>query len=111
VAGHGALGHRPTAPQADQAITIGGAPVRLLGTHCPPGSGFNKHCRSEIPKDHRLYGYAVTGMRLKHRIYPLAASIALDQLPHLDEYLEGRQRIAAYMTEQLDDIPGIRAPL
>jgi hypothetical protein len=30
----------PATPQTDQAITIGGAPARLLSMQCPPGSGF-----------------------------------------------------------------------
>jgi hypothetical protein len=30
----------PKVPQTDQAITIGGAPARLLGMQCPPESGF-----------------------------------------------------------------------
>jgi hypothetical protein len=30
----------PATPQTDQAITIGGAPARLLSEQCPPGSGF-----------------------------------------------------------------------
>jgi hypothetical protein len=30
----------PAVPQSDQAITVGGAPARLLGMQCPPGSGF-----------------------------------------------------------------------
>jgi hypothetical protein len=30
----------PKVPQTDQAITIGGAPARLLGMQCPPRSGF-----------------------------------------------------------------------
>jgi hypothetical protein len=30
----------PAVPQTDRAITIGGAPARLLSMHCPPGSGF-----------------------------------------------------------------------
>jgi hypothetical protein len=30
----------PAVPQTDQAITIGGAPARLLGMQCPAGSGF-----------------------------------------------------------------------
>jgi hypothetical protein len=30
----------PAIPQTGQAITIGGAPARLLGMQCPPGSGF-----------------------------------------------------------------------
>jgi len=30
----------PVRPQTNRAITIGGAPARLLGTQCPAGSGF-----------------------------------------------------------------------
>jgi dTDP-4-amino-4,6-dideoxygalactose transaminase len=41
-----------------------------------------------------LWRYAVTGTGLKVRIHPLAAALALDQLDHLDERLEGRRRIA-----------------
>ena len=33
-------GHPCSAPLTDRAITIGGAPARLLGMHCPPRSGF-----------------------------------------------------------------------
>src|SRR5262249_47775037 len=37
----GAAAHPcPATPQADQAITISGAPARLLSMQCPPGSGF-----------------------------------------------------------------------
>jgi hypothetical protein len=32
--------HPCSPPQTDQAITIGGAPARLLGMQCPAGSGF-----------------------------------------------------------------------
>jgi hypothetical protein len=32
--------HPCSAPQTNQAITIGGAPARLLGMQCPAGSGF-----------------------------------------------------------------------
>jgi len=32
--------HPCSPPQTSQAITIGGAPARLLGMHCPPRSGF-----------------------------------------------------------------------
>jgi len=33
-------GHPCSRPQTSQAITIGGAPARLLGMQCPSGSGF-----------------------------------------------------------------------
>jgi perosamine synthetase len=71
---------------------------------------YNKRCRNELPREHPLHRYAVTGMGLKHRIHPLAASIALDQLGHLDEYLAGRERIAALMSEQLGELPGVVVP-
>lgn len=36
-----AAGHPcPADPQTSRAITIGGAPARLMRMHCPPGSGF-----------------------------------------------------------------------
>lgn len=71
---------------------------------------YNKRCRSELPHNHQLYRYAVTGMGLKFRIHPLAAAIALDQLGRLDSYLEGRRAIAAHLCEQLTDLPGIIVP-
>lgn len=71
---------------------------------------YNKRCRNEIPRDHPLHDYAVTGMGLKLRIHPLAARIALDQLEHLDTYLEGRADIATYLCDQLADLPGIEVP-
>lgn len=71
---------------------------------------YNKRCTNELPSDHHLYCYAVTGMGLKFRIHPIAAAIALDQLSHLDEYLAGRQKIAAYLCDQLDGVPGVAVP-
>lgn len=71
---------------------------------------YNKRCRSELPPDHPRYRYATTGMGLKFRIHPLAASIALDQLGHLDDYLKGRAVIAAYLRERLSDLPAIVVP-
>ena len=71
---------------------------------------YNKRCRSELPHDHPLYDYAVTGMGLKFRIHPLAASIALDQLGRLDHYLTGRSATAAYLRERLSELPGIIVP-
>lgn len=71
---------------------------------------YNKRCRTEIPAGHPLYRFATTGMGLKHRIHPLAAAIALDQLDHLDEYLTGRDRIANDLIEVLREVPGIGVP-
>lgn len=72
---------------------------------------YNKRCKTEIPANHPLHQYAVTGMGLKLRIHPLAASIALDQLGHLDEYLAGRAAIARHLCAQLGELPSIAAPV
>ncbi|MGH8896535.1 MAG: DegT/DnrJ/EryC1/StrS family aminotransferase, partial [Egibacteraceae bacterium] len=71
---------------------------------------YNKRCRTEIPVEHPLAAYAVTGMGLKFRIHPLAAAIALDQLSRLDTYLERRRRIAARMLDGLRGLPGLAFP-
>jgi perosamine synthetase len=71
---------------------------------------YNKRCKNEIPAGHPMHHYATTGQGLKFRIHPLAAAVALDQLGHLDEYLAGRARIAAYLCEQLGQLPGIAVP-
>ncbi|MEU4211247.1 aminotransferase class I/II-fold pyridoxal phosphate-dependent enzyme [Streptomyces sp. NPDC026206] len=71
---------------------------------------YNKRCHREIPANHPLARFAVTGMGLKLRIHPLAAALAHAQLPRLDGYLAGRQAIAARMCAALDDVPGIRVP-
>ncbi|SFB59136.1 dTDP-4-amino-4,6-dideoxygalactose transaminase [Amycolatopsis marina] len=71
---------------------------------------YNKRCRNELPTAHPLYRYAVTGMGLKFRIHPLAARIALEQLDHLNDYLDGRARVAAHLHEQLAELPGITVP-
>jgi dTDP-4-amino-4,6-dideoxygalactose transaminase len=68
---------------------------------------YNKRCRSEIPADHPVYPYAITGMGLKFRIHPLAAAVALDQLACLDDYLAGRESVARYLCHQLGQLPGL----
>lgn len=68
---------------------------------------YNKRCRTEIPSDFKLAAYATTGMGLKHRIHPLAATIALDQLTRLDDYLEGREAFATYLRDNLNSLPGL----
>jgi len=71
---------------------------------------YNKRCKNEIPPEHPLYGYSVTGMGLKLRIHPLAAAIAEYGLDHLDDVLNGRRRMAARMTKALSELPGIEVP-
>ncbi|OIJ98993.1 cell wall biogenesis protein [Streptomyces sp. MUSC 14] len=71
---------------------------------------YNKRCRREIPADHPLGRFAVTGMGLKLRIHPLAAALARAQLSRLDGHLAGRRVIAARMCAALESVPGIRVP-
>ncbi|RJQ79989.1 DegT/DnrJ/EryC1/StrS family aminotransferase [Pseudonocardiaceae bacterium YIM PH 21723] len=71
---------------------------------------YNKRCRSEIPADHPIAAYGVTGMGLKFRIHPLAAAIALDQLGSLDNYLARREVTANYLRQELGHVPGIKFP-
>ncbi|MGW5789214.1 DegT/DnrJ/EryC1/StrS family aminotransferase [Saccharopolyspora sp. NPDC003752] len=71
---------------------------------------YNKRCRTEIPLDHPLRRFAVTGMGLKLRIHPLAAALALNQLEDLDQRLAGRRKIATRIIAALRDLPGITVP-
>ncbi|MER5639212.1 aminotransferase class I/II-fold pyridoxal phosphate-dependent enzyme [Kitasatospora sp. NPDC002227] len=73
---------------------------------------YNKRAKDEIPAEHPLAQYAVTGTGLKLRIHPLAATLAHDQLGRLDSYLAGRAEIARYLTQALDGVPGLEiAPM
>lgn len=55
---------------------------------------YNKRCKDEIPKDHALYKFAVTGMGLKHRAHPLAVAFANLQLKKHSEYQKVRNECA-----------------
>lgn len=46
---------------------------------------YNRRSREDIPYDHELAKFAVTGMGLKLRIHPLAAAIAEVPLDYLDD--------------------------
>jgi len=71
---------------------------------------YNKRCKQEIPRDHPLYQFAITGMGLKLRIHPLAAAVADEQMDNLDSILDGRRKCASKMTEAINDIPCLEAP-
>ncbi|MFF8373475.1 DegT/DnrJ/EryC1/StrS family aminotransferase [Streptomyces lydicus] len=68
---------------------------------------YNVRCKREIPTDHQLSEFAVTGMGLKFRIHPLAAAIAEQQLDSYDEIQRGRDRVAARMADVLGQLPGL----
>ena len=65
---------------------------------------YNKRCKNEIPSDYELSEYSITGMGLKLRIHPIAASIALQQLNNVDKIIERRERIANLISEELNHL-------
>lgn len=71
---------------------------------------YNKRCKQEIPRDHPLAKFSITGMGLKLRIHPLAAAIAKEQFSHLDEWISQKQKYVKLMTNRLSKLPGIHPP-
>ena len=65
----------------------------------------------EIPKNHSLHEYTLTGMGLKYRIHPLAAVIANEQFNNLENLLAGRRRVAKILKKGLGQLPGIKFPI
>jgi len=71
---------------------------------------YNKRCTQEIPKDHRLRQFALTGFGLKNRAHPLAIAIAQEQFERLDSILEFRRRYAEMMMNELGGFEEISLP-
>lgn len=71
---------------------------------------YNKRCKQEIPSEHWLQEFAVTGMGLKLRAHPLAIAMAMEQFGHLDGWLSEKRRYAALFNQRLSQLPGIRVP-
>ncbi|MCL4354022.1 DegT/DnrJ/EryC1/StrS family aminotransferase [Patescibacteria group bacterium] len=71
---------------------------------------YNKRCRQEIPKDHPLSKYSLTGMGLKLRSHPLAIVIADVYFKRLDEYLKQKRYFADKFSRELSKLKGLRIP-
>lgn len=69
---------------------------------------YNRRCKDEIPADHWLSEFAVTGMGLKLRIHPLGAAIAEQQHRGLLSFTARRERTAARITQALEQLRGVR---
>jgi perosamine synthetase len=67
-------------------------------------------CLRELPPDHPLHEFAVTGAGLKQRAHPLAVAIAANLLERLPSILAGRQRVADMWTEAVAAFPSVRVP-
>ena len=66
---------------------------------------YNKRCKVEIPREHELHSYALTGAGLKNRAHPIAVAIALNQLQMLSTFKSMRDTFAAQIANGLQDIP------
>lgn len=71
---------------------------------------YNKRCEQEIPKDHELRPFFLTGFGLKLRAHPLAISIANEQFDHLDNWLQQKSIYANYIISELASIPFLQMP-
>jgi len=71
---------------------------------------YNKRCKQEIPEDHPLYKYSLTGMGLKYRAHPLAIAIASEIFKELENYLSVKRIFAERIIKELNGIRGIIVP-
>ncbi|KAG5804922.1 hypothetical protein H9Q74_011003 [Fusarium xylarioides] len=71
---------------------------------------YNKRCRSEIPDNHPLAPYALTGTGLKHRAHPIAVRIALNQLRQLLSFQKAKSFNSRRQQEVLKKIPFLTLP-
>jgi dTDP-4-amino-4,6-dideoxygalactose transaminase len=71
---------------------------------------YNKRCLDEIPHDHDLRDFAVTGLGQKFRAHPLAIAIANEQFDHLDAWVAQRDVYARAMNHAFADIPFLALP-
>ncbi len=71
---------------------------------------FNKRSMQEIPQDHALYEYAVTGAGLKLRANVLGVAMANEQFTRLDQWLKQKREFAALFDSHIRQIPGLSIP-
>ncbi|MBU1323185.1 DegT/DnrJ/EryC1/StrS family aminotransferase [Patescibacteria group bacterium] len=62
---------------------------------------YNKRCVQEIPKEHPLAKYAISGMGLKLRSHPLAVAIAKVLFKHLDDILLQKRKYISMFKKEL----------
>jgi dTDP-4-amino-4,6-dideoxygalactose transaminase len=72
---------------------------------------YNKRCNKEIPDDHPLQKFSLTGTGNKHRAHPLAVALALNQLRKLSSFYRVKSRFAEKMIEELAEIPFLAMPV
>jgi len=71
---------------------------------------YNKRCKQQIPMNYPLYKFALTGFGLKFRAHPLAIALANEQLNHLDEWIEQKEKYVAFWKNQFNSYKFLRMP-
>lgn len=71
---------------------------------------YNKRCKQQIPTDHPLYRFALTGFGLKLRAHPFAIAMALEQFGHLDTWIQQKHKYATQITEALSGYSFVKTP-
>jgi len=68
------------------------------------------HARIRTLDDEVLSSYGGTGLGFKYRMHQLAAVLGKVQLTHLDEVINARMENLNYLSEGLQEVPGIEPP-
>ncbi|KAL8829557.1 MAG: hypothetical protein Q9170_006110 [Blastenia crenularia] len=71
---------------------------------------YNKRCKLEIPSDHHLSQFALTGAGFKNRAHPLAIAVALTQLRQLAAFHYWKTKYAKQLIAELSHIPFLDLP-
>jgi len=73
-------------------------------------SMFGQRTANEIPRDHPLFLHHYSGFGLNHRIHPLGATIASQQLTHLDKFLDQKRIFVQQFEKAVKGIPFLEPP-
>lgn len=71
---------------------------------------YNKRVEQDVPMDHPLWQFSLTGFGLKFRAHPLAVAIAEEQFRHLDKWLFQKNEYAEVFRSKLSGIGWLRFP-
>ncbi|PHH64715.1 hypothetical protein CDD82_1733 [Ophiocordyceps australis] len=71
---------------------------------------FNKRAKDDVPADHALRKFWLTGLGLNLRAHPLAIALANQQTNLLPTHDHNRQTYASYMATRLSAIPFLKMP-
>ncbi|KJZ77717.1 hypothetical protein HIM_02894 [Hirsutella minnesotensis 3608] len=71
---------------------------------------FNKRAKQEVPADHPLRKFWLTGLGLNMRAHPLAIALANQQLDLFPKHQQFRQAYADYIINELKAIPFLKMP-